>query len=428
MSCCHTILGAACPAAACADSAATAAGGAKRVGDAPGCAVGADPDPDPAAGEAADQAAAPADGGAESDAVERSSHAAGALTSAPGRRALRATSAAGSAAAAARAEGAPGGQTTSSVFCGHGGLGGAVGSEDSAAAAYSGTVGDVNTTVRAESAAAAAGVAGRAKGAAVGARSDAAASTGSPGTPGKAARAESVVAVFGGAISASCAAVAAADDAALAGQVAALLLSDEKVKVTYAMVFFGGAAEAAMAAKLDLLSSFELETLWENLAPGWKDFYEPAPTGANRDLDALARLDRHGYAGWPCLQEAGYRSMRNTIAVALASEKAFEANAARHRTRRGGSGRTRAQRPGGGSWVPGIYQGLADRNSASPRPPGAPYAFQSNWIILDRPLMSGAPYGASIFSRYIAASTETDEEDADVEDGCEGHAGGRVGR
>ena len=58
------------------------------------------------------------------------------------------------------------------------------------------------------------------------------------------------------------------------------------------------------------------------------------------------------------------------------------------------------------------------------RPPGAPYAFQSNWIILDRPLMSGAPYGASIFSRYIAASTETDEEDADVEDGCEGHAGG----
>ena len=65
-----------------------------------------------------------------------------------------------------------------------------------------------------------------------------------------------------------------------------MLLSDEKVM--YAMVFFGGAAEAAMAAKLDLLSSCELETLWENLAPGWKEFYEPAPTGANRDLDALA--------------------------------------------------------------------------------------------------------------------------------------------
>ena len=298
-----------------------------------------------------------------------------------------------------------------------------MGSEDSAAVAHSGTVGDVSTVARAESAAAAAGVAGRAKGAAAGAWSAAAASMGSPGTSCKAAHAESAGAAFGGAISASCAAVAAADDAALAGQVAALLLSDEKVKVTYAMVFFGGAAEAAMAAKLDLLSSCELETLWENLTPGWRDFYEPAPTGANRDLDALARLDRHGYAGWPCLQEAGYRSMRNTIAVALASEKAFEVNAARLRTRRGGSGRTRAQRPGGGSWVPGIYQGIADRNSASPRPPGAPYAFQSNWIILDRPLMSGAPYGASISSRYIAASTETDEDDAEVEDGCEGPAG-----
>ena len=29
----------------------------------------------------------------------------------------------------------------------------------------------------------------------------------------------------------------------------------------------------------------------------------------------------------------------------------------------------------------------------------------------------------SISSRYIAASTETDEDDAEVEDGCEGPAG-----
>jgi len=118
--------------------------------------------------------------------------------------------------------------------------------------------------------------------------------------------------------------------------------------------------------------------------------------------------------------------MRHEIAMALASERAFEANATRRRTRRGGPGRTRVQRPGGGSWTPGIYLGLADANAASDRPPEAPIAFQSTIIFTDPPLLSGATHGSSPFPspRCTAASTEeTGEWDEGAEEGREGSAG-----
>ena len=216
----------------------------------------------------------------------------------------------------------------------------------------------------------------------------------------------------------------AVDDTEIAGLLAGMRLGPSDEKVTYAEAcHYGGgdAAQVAMAAKLDLLSDLERETLWANLAPGWRDFLKPWPPGADRDMGALARLDPlHG--GWPTLEELGFRSMRHDIALAMASESAFEANASRRRTRRGGQGRTRVQRPGGGSWLPKIYLGLADRNPAAPLPTGAPYPIQSTCIIIDN-IMSGAPYGSSTSPRYTAASTEGVGDDAGAVDEEEGSAG-----
>ena len=243
----------------------------------------------------------------------------------------------------------------------------------------------------------------RAAGAGAGAISAAAATADAPSAAGAASRAESVAAAVsgaeraagagngaisvaaapahapstapGGAPSASSAAAMTVSDAEIAGLLAGMRLGPSDEKVTYAEVCRyggGGAAEVAMAAKLDLLSDLDRETLWANLAEGWRDFLVPWPPGANRDMGALARLDPL-YGGWPTLEEQGFRLLRHNIALALASERAFEANATRRRTRRGGQGRTRVQRPGGGSWLPQIYLGLADRNPAVPLPPGAPY-------------------------------------------------------
>jgi hypothetical protein len=212
-------------------------------------------------------------------------------------------------------------------------------------------------------------------------------------------------------------------DAEIAGLLAGMRLGPSDEKVTYAEVCRyggGGAAEVAMAAKLDLLSDLDRETLWANLAEGWRDFLVPWPPGANRDMGALARLDPL-YGGWPTLEEQGFRLLRHNIALALASERAFEANATRRRTRRGGQGRTRVQRPGGGSWLPQIYLGLADRNPAVPLPPGAPYPVRSTCFIIDN-IMSGAPYGSSTFPRYTAASTEGVGDDAGAVDEEEGPA------
>lgn len=281
------------------------------------------------------------------------------------------------------------------------------------------------------SAAAALAAAPSAAGAAACARGAAAAVSGAGRASGaaddvfcaSAAPAAALSAAPSGTLSASSAAALAVDDTEIAGLLAGMRLGPSDEKVTYAEAcHYGGgdAAQVAVAAKLDLLSDLERETLWANLAPGWRDFLKPWPPGADRDMGALARLDPlHG--GWPTLEELGFRSMRHDIALAMASESAFEANASRRRTRRGGQGRTRVQRPGGGSWLPKIYLGLADRNPAAPLPTGAPYPIQSTCIIIDN-IMSGAPYGSSTSPRYTAASTEGVGDDAGAVDEEEGPA------
>jgi hypothetical protein len=119
-----------------------------------------------------------------------------------------------------------------------------------------------------------------------------------------------------------------------------------------------------MAARLDVLDEDQRGILFQRMPHDWKDFLVLAPRDRRAEPELAYRGSYGHFAGW-------VHRRRHEIAMALASEAAVATAAARGRTRRC-SGRTRAQMPGGGDYLPGICRGLATTATARPLPPGVP--------------------------------------------------------